>query len=299
MDFHRAFHDDRLIKALTGVSKNEFFVLAPVFKEMLYIQKKTGLPNRIRKIGGGRIGTLKTSEEKLLFMLIYLKCYPTFDVLGFVTGRDRTRACRSVHNMLPALEATLGRQLVLPERKITSVQEFFEKFPEAKDVFLDGTERPVQKPKKGKRKKKLYSGKKKQTTRKNIVITNEQKKILVMTPTKSGRRHDKRLTDKFGLVEHIPDGVAIWADTGLQGIQKYHPITLIPDKATKNHPLTPEQKQNNRIISSFRITVEHALAGLKRMKAVSDIYRNRIGNTDDRLNLIAAGLWNFHLQQTA
>lgn len=287
------------MKAMTGVSKQEFLTLMPTFKEMLYVHKKDSRQNRIRKVGGGRIGNLKTAEEKLLFMLIYLKCYPTFDVLGCLTGRDRTRSCRGVHQLLPILESVLRKQFVLPERKIRSVEEFFAKFPEAKDVFLDGTERPVQKPKSLKKKKKLYSGKKKQTTRKNIVLTNEKRQILILTPTKSGRRHDKRLADKFELVQSVPKEVNIWVDTGFQGIQKIHENTLIPAKASKGKPLTEEQKQNNRIISGIRITVEHALSGLKRLKAASDIYRNKKANIDDQLNLLCAGLWNFHLQQTA
>src|SRR3954464_8207965 len=90
----------------------------------------------------------------------------------------------------------LRRKLALPTRKIRSVEEFLAKFPEVKDVFLDGTERKVQRPKSKKRQNKLYSGKKKGTMRKNIVVSDERKRILVLTPTKSGRRHDKRLADK-------------------------------------------------------------------------------------------------------
>ena len=36
-------------------------------------------------------------------------------------------------------------------------------------------------------------------------------------------------------------------------------------------------------------------AGVKRYGAVSQIYRNRIADFDDRLMLTAAGLWNFYL----
>lgn len=299
MDIKRMMKDHRLMKAMTGITKEEFFVLMPTFKESLYIAKKEQRKHRIRKMGGGQKGTLKTEEEKLAFILVYLKCYPTFDVLGFLTSRDRTRACRSVHFLLPVLERALGRHLALPERKIRSVEEFFAKFPEAKDVFIDGTERPVQKPKSKKRRAKLYSGKKKQTTRKSIIMTNDQKQILVLSPAKSGRRHDKRIADKFDMVCHIPKSVTIWADTGFQGMQKIHDRSMIPAKAIKDHPLTAEQKQNNRIISGIRIIVEHAIGGMKRCKAAADIYRNRLPNTDDRLTLLSAGLWNFHLQQTA
>lgn len=290
--------DDRQMKAIVGMGKDEFLALLPVFAEAWYIELKLASPNRVRKVGGGKKGVLKTMEDKLFAILLYLKTYPTFDVLGFLTDRERSRACRSTHFLLGALERALGKKLVLPERKITSVEEFFEKFPEAKDVFPDGTERPVQRPKDAKKRKKLYSGKKKRFTRKTIVIADEKRRILILTPTKSGRRHDKRLFDKSGLPRVIPDHVAVFADTGFQGIEKDHKNTLIPKKATKNHPLCEADKQNNRIISGLRIVAEHAIGGMKRFKAAADIYRNHIPNTDDRFHLLSAGLWNFHLQQT-
>lgn len=298
MNIQRIVRDDRQLKAVIGMGKEEFQTLLPSFAESWHVELKLTTPNRVRKIGGGKKGILKTMEHKLFAILLYLKTYPTFDVLGFVTGRERTRACRSTHFLLSVLKRTLGKNIVLPERKIRSVEEFYEKFPQLKDVFLDGTERPVQRPKDGKKRKKVYSGKKKQFTRKTIIMTDENKKILILTPTKSGRRHDKRLADKAGLPSVIPKEVTVFTDTGLQGIQTVHPNTLIPKKATKFSPLTEADKQNNRIISGLRIIVEHAIGGMKRFKAASDIYRNRIPNTDDVFSLLCAGLWNFHLQQT-
>lgn len=298
MNTRRIIKDDRQLKAVIGMGKEEFQALLPSFANAWYVELKLASPNRVRKIGGGKKGVLKTMEDKLFAILLYLKTYPTFDVLGFLTDRERTRACRSTHFLLKVLQRTLGKNIVLPERKITSVEEFFEKFPETKDVFLDGTERPVQRPKDAQKRKKLYSGKKKQFTRKTIMVVNEKKKILLMTPTKSGRRHDKRLTDKAGLPNVIPHEVTIFSDTGLQGIQTIHPKTLIPKKATKKNPLTEEDKRNNRIISGLRMVVEHAIGGMKRFHAACDIYRNRIPNTDDKFFLLCAGLWNFHLQQT-
>jgi hypothetical protein len=191
----------------------------------------------------------------------------------------------------------MGRHLVLPQRKISSPEEFFRLFPEAKDVFIDGTERRVQKPKNLKKRNRLYSGKKKATTRKTVIVSNDQKRILLMTPTKSGRRHDKRIADKAGVIEAIPQDVAIWTDTGFQGIARAHPNTVMPAKATKNRPLTLAQKQNNRLISSIRVVSEHAIGGYKRFKAAADLYRNRLPNLDDTFSFLAAGLWNFHLAQ--
>jgi hypothetical protein len=45
---------------------------------------------------------------------------------------------------MPILEAALGHKQALPERKVQSLKEFLERFPEVKAVILDGTERLVQ-----------------------------------------------------------------------------------------------------------------------------------------------------------
>ena len=168
---------------------------------------------------------------------------------------------------------------------------------EVADIFIDGSERRIQRPKNQKKQQKLYSGKKKAHTRKTVIVSDKNKNILLMTPTKSGRRHDKRICDKFHLPNIIPKSVTIWADTGFQGITDVHPKVMMPAKASKNKSLTKAQKENNKTISSIRVVVEHAIGGYKRFKAASDIYRNKSVNLDDRFNIVAAGLWNFHLQQ--
>lgn len=301
MNTKQLLGNKRLCLAITGLQPQELATLLPTFEACLtqYRYQERPGEQRLRALGGGRKGALPTTLDKLVFILLYLKVYPTFDVLSFLTGRVRSKCHRSVHQFLPVLELALGRQLVLPKRKITSVEEFYRLFPDAKDLFIDGTERRVEKPRTLKRRKKLYSGKKKATTRKTNVVSDERRRILILTPTKSGRRHDKRLLDKTGLVAHIPPEITLWTDTGFQGLQHQHPNLVIPKKATKKSPLTEEERLNNQLISGLRVISEHAIGGMKRLKAASDVYRNKTANFDDRLTFLAAGLWNFHLQQTA
>lgn len=288
----------RLCQAIFGSSKEEIEKLLPRFSQCLIEYRFKLKPKRKRKMGGGRKGDLPTNLDKLLYILMFLKIYPTYDVLSILANHQRSKCGDSVNFLLPVLEMTLGRELVLPERKARSLEEVFERCPGLKDIFMDGTERRTQRPKNLKRRKKLYSGKKKATARKTIVLSDEKKRILFMTTTKSGRRHDKRLSDKAGLIEAIPKEVTIWTDTGFTGIQHIHPNCVFPDKAGKNNPLTDKQKQNNRIISGIRVISEHAIGGFKRFKAASDIYRNRLPNMDDTMSRVCAGLWNLHLGQT-
>lgn len=277
-----------------GLSYQEFSDLVPSFESSIYeIQMQK--PGRKRKAGGGKKGMLKSSESRLFFILFYLKTYPTFDVLAYLFGMQRGHACEAGHRYLTVLERSLGKKIALPERRINSVEEFLQKFPEIKEVFLDGVERRVVRPKKAKNQRKTYSGKKKAHTRKNVVVVNEKKKVLILTPTKSGRRHDKKIADKFSLAERIPPDVLIVADSGFQGMQHAHENIWLPRKGTKKHPLTSEQKEENTILASFRVVAEHAIGGMKRYRAFADVLRNRLGWISDQVALLSAGLWNYHL----
>lgn len=287
--------NDRQAKALTGCSVVELEELLPVFEQFLTLHYQTLKATRQRGLGGGKKGALPLPADKLIAVLMYLKTYPTYDVFSLVLDLDRTRCFRWVQILLPLLEASLGRKLVLPKRKITSIEEFYRCFPDAKDVLVDGTERPIQRPKDQKKRKKVYSGKKKTTTRKHIVIANPKRRILILGKSKTGRRHDKRITERQQHLDTIPPDVTAWMDSGFSGAQALHANSQISAKATKNHPLTKAQKQHNKIVGAFRIPVEHAIGGMKRMNAAADIWRNRIPGLDDQVMLISAGLWNLHL----
>lgn len=290
-----ALRSNRTCLAVTGLTLLEFEELATQFEWNYKEYEAKRHPDRQRALGAGRKTVLVSTQAKLLFVLLYLKAYPTYDVLGFVTGFHWTRACQWTLTLLPVLEKTLGRKLVLPARKISSVKEFLTRFPDVKDVFGDGSERRIQRPKAKRSQNKTYSGKKKAHTRKQIVLVDEHKQILVLTPTKSGRRHDKRLSDKAEIFTNLPANVTAWVDTGFQGVQKQHTNTMIPAKRTKGHPLTEDDKQNNRLISSFRVVVEHAIGGMKRYQSMQHPYRNQKPYLDDLFSLLSAGLWNYHL----
>jgi len=105
--------------------------------------------------------------------------------------------------------------------------------------------------------------------------------------------HDKKIYDKYGLGDSIPKDVTQWVDTGFQGIDKEYDIDVqIPKKNSKKRKLTVEEKANNKTISGIRVVSEHAIGGIKRMRSINDIYRNKKANTDDKLMIVSAGIWN-------
>ena len=283
------------MRATTGLNRKAFEELLPSFS-VAYEQSRTR-PERSRQraVGGGRKPTLRTNSAKLFYILLYCKCYPTFDLRSVLFNFDRSCAWDWVPTLLPVLEQALGAKQALPLRKIRSFEEFLARFPEVETVILDGTERPVQRPKDSERQKEHYSGKKKRHTRKHITGSTRKKRVIVLTKARPGKIHDKRQLDEEDLVGNIPDEVAIEGDLGFQGLQKEFDNIHLPHKKPRGKELTEEQKQENREFSSGRVKCEHAHAGIKRYRAVTDVYRNRVSDFDDRLMLVAAGLWNFHL----
>lgn len=293
MKIENAFKNDRAMKALTGLTRSEFNQLLIQFKRIFL--EHVNAKKRQRKYGGGQKGALKSIEGKLFFMLFYLKVYPTFDLAGFIFGVDRSRPCEWKGVFLPLLEKTLGRECVLPKRKIHNMEEFLQAFPEVSDFFEDGTERPTRRPKNPKNQKRQYSGKKKRHTRKNTIWCKESQEIMLVSPSKNGRVHDKKQHDKNMAYRGIPPDVHVWVDSGYQGVHKQGENVHIPKKGTKKKPLTDDEKKENRVISHFRIVVENAIAGIKRYGCVSNIYRNFNG-IDDTFMVVCSALWNFHLK---
>jgi len=122
-----------------------------------------------------------------------------------------------------------------------------------------------------------------------VIDPMEQK--IVCVATGAGKTHDFALF-KSSRLALLPQ-IVLLGDTGYQGVDTLHPNSWTPCKKTKLHPLTPKQKQQNRLLSSCRVTVENAIRTLKRFRILSSTYRNRRKRFGLRLNLIAA-IANLH-----
>jgi hypothetical protein len=86
-----------------------------------------------------------------------------------------------MHRLQAVLESTLGEKLALPKRKVTSLEEFVEAFPEVEQVMLDGTERPIQRAKDPDQQREDYSGKKKRHTRSHLAAVEPDRRILLFS----------------------------------------------------------------------------------------------------------------------
>ncbi|MEB3342902.1 transposase family protein [Okeania sp.] len=182
LDINRVLKEDRLLRALTGLNRKAFDELLEVFSVQLDLEAiaRTQKP-RLRARGGSRKARLPEAKDQLFLILFYFKCYPTFDVAGVLFDLHRSRAHRWMLRLQAILEKSLGKKMALPERKLESVGEFMSKFPSAREVMIDGTERPIQRPKEQQKQKEHYSGKKKRHTSQHLIMTDENKRVLVLS----------------------------------------------------------------------------------------------------------------------
>ena len=281
LNIERALKQDRLLRAMTGLNRKAFDALLPSFSTA-YEQEVLQSP-RQRAFGGGRKARLRNPQDKMFYILFYFKCYPTFDLAGLLFDIDRAQAHYWMHRLQPILEDALGEKMALPERKLTSIKAFIERFPGVERVMIDGTERPIQRPQDPEQQPLNYSGKKRRHTRKHLAAVDQGKRVLVLSKAREGKLHDKKFHDEDDIVGGVPNEIPVELDLGFLGVQKQYDNIRIPHKKPRGGSLTPEQKADNRALSQSRVVCENAFAGVKRYGAVSAVYRNPIEEFDDHL----------------
>jgi hypothetical protein len=129
-----------------------------------------------------------------------------------------------------------------------------------------------------------YSGKKKRHTRKVEMIMQDNGKILSVSHSHGGRKHDFRIRKEE---TPLPLNTEKYVDLGYQGLQKITSKVTLPFKRKKGQRLTKEQKQHNRKLASFRMKIEHKFREIKIFKIMSETYRNFGKKHHLRFNIIA------------
>jgi hypothetical protein len=90
---------------------------------------------------------LEQPEDKLLFLLIYLKTYPLQAVMGELFDLSTPRVNYWIHRLLPVSRSTMDDLGVLPERDPTHFAQDQCASGKAPRLIIDATERRRQRPK--------------------------------------------------------------------------------------------------------------------------------------------------------
>lgn len=256
-------------RRLTGITAEKFDEiyeqLKPKYQEFNQERLKNKTKNRKRRIGGGSQFKLGL-EDRLLMLLMYYRTYSTHIFLGFLFDINDSNVSRNINPLQPLLAGIFK----IPEKKIEMSED------EILDLFFDGTEQQINRPKKGQ--KKWYSGKKKKHTIKHQVIVSKVKKgkdkktkLRIKAVSKSfyGKEHDKRIYEKSRT--RLPKNTGKYGDSGYLGT-----ALIIPNKKPKGKELTKEQKEFNWIHSSIRVCVENGIGKMKIWQILAQRFRNKL-----------------------
>lgn len=248
-----------------------FGINPPQFEEILHRVE----PKWQKKVIGsykrqGREYKLDVAEM-LLMTLLYYRSYITQEFVGYMFGIDDSNVCRIIQKLEPILASVMA----IPRCKNLSKKE-------VEDLIVDATEQPIERPKKGQ--KRYYSGKKKRHTLKTEIRVNLKGRIVHVSKTHPGKVHDFTV---FKKEPPLPKKSRAHVDSGYQGIDKVHPNSDFPYKATKKKPLDAEEKEYNKGLSKVRVIVENILGDIKTFKILSDRYRNKRKRYNIKFRIIA------------
>lgn len=282
--------------ALTSLQVNEFELVLKEFAPNCekYFRYHTLEGKRRKIITSKEHGNAKLqgSEQKLFFLLVYLKTNALQEHQAASFGISQTKVSRISHILLALLNETLQKMRLTPVRDGEELSKQLANHPN-KVFTYDGLERGILRNAHNDAQEEEYSGKKKGHRVKNNLLCDTNQFILYLSPTETGSVHDKTIADEFPL--KLPFASVLKQDLGFLG---HNPLGInieMPFKKPRNSELTFGQKIYNKLLSSTRVVIEHANSGVKRLRMVKDTVR--IHSTDFRDNLIsvACALHNFRV----
>lgn len=77
--------------------------------------------------------------------------------------------------------------------------------------------------------------------------------------------------------------------------ESFAPPQAPAQQKESNTSLTQSQRAANQAHARWRVKVEHAISGAKRLGCVTPVYRNKSATFNDRIMALACGIWNWHL----
>jgi len=260
--YNRLSRKPKQFLKITGLDINRFDILyekiAPLIEKSEF--KRKNRKDRTRKVGGGT-QYKRHLKDRLLMVLIYYRTYATQDLLGFIFWLDKSTVSRA----FCLISSFLPKIFRMPERRINVDED------ELIEIFIDATEQPINRPSNKAERRDTYSGKKK-GHRKKVQVTvgrfkNGDRKILSISKSHNGKKHDKKIYDETRLI--IPPDKPVYTDKGYQGTNH-----IMPKKKPKGKQLTDQEKERNKKIASKRCINEHLIGFIKRFRITRDQFRN-------------------------
>ena len=277
---------------LTSLTEAEYEKLLNEFdkavkKKLKYYTLKGALRKYVREKESLN-SSLYGSRNKLNFMLLGMKGNMTQELLGMCFQISQPKVSEWFGYLLPVLETSLEELGMCPNFGMS----YKHKEEETSYLLGDVTEREIPRKTCYEAQKEDFSGKTHKHTEKNFGICNPESYIVFLSYSFSGSTHDKAIYDELEIdVGPVP----FLLDLGFLGVDESI-STMVPFKKPKGKKLGLVKKQINQAMAKLRVKIEHAFAGLKRLRMLKE--KIRIPSYDKRQIIvkIAAALHNFRVQ---
>lgn len=265
---------------MTGLRLDEFTTLHEellpqmIAAHQLRLQRAT----RRRACGGGRHADLAHTDQ-LLLTLIWLRQYPTNEVLGFLFNVSDSTVSRVVARVLPLLERAGRDTMRLPDpgrKRRRSLDALLVDTPELA-VVIDTFEQQVQRHKKHTDADAHFSGKKKQHTLKcQVTVDEETGAVCDIAASVAGPTADITVLKQSGVLQRLPLGLGALGDLAYVGIAQAHPLGLgaTPRRKPRGRDRPAEDVAFNRAFAKRRIVVEHTIGRMRRYQSLNQTDRH-------------------------
>jgi hypothetical protein len=121
------------LRSMTGMTADEFHALVPIFHTAFeaYMKRRTidGHVRYCRRYVSYANSPLPTTEDKLLFILTYLKQNPTQVMHGHIFQMIQSNVSKWVHLLHGALNYALSQQNLLPARTADQLAQRLQEEP--------------------------------------------------------------------------------------------------------------------------------------------------------------------------
>lgn len=291
----------QVFKAMSGLQVGEFERLSTELIPLLEAArvKRLSRSERQRDPGGGAKAQLSLPDQ-LLLTIVWLRLYPSHEVLGFLFGVSDTTAGRVIQKVLPVLAANGLDTMRRPDpgrKQRRSLQDLLEEIP-ALSVVVDSFEQRVQAPRCRREADQYYSGKKRYHSLKAQILVDEFTGRVVSTcASVSGRTADLTLLRHSGVLDDLPAGSGVLGDLGYVGLPKSYPKLKVqlPHKKGRKQDLSEQQRLDNRYFAARRVVVENTILRLRRFAALSQSDREHRKMHTERVAAVG-GLVNRQLE---
>ena len=256
-------------KRLLGINYEQLRQLIEQGKLLNRMKQEEVEKNKIRiiKAGGGNNPKL-SEEEQIILMLIYLRHHLSFQILGLLFQVSESTAHNLFNYWQKLFQENLPPSLLEQVKKSPEEMETILNTLTDCELIVDSAEQVIERPLDYQAQKKYYSGKQKRHTFKNqFIVLPKGREIVDVVVGKPGLMSDikicRQTLNKFNSQQVFCGDKAYVGEAQI----------IIPVKKPKNEELTPKQKEENKVLSSERVFVEHLIRVVKIFKVIQERFR--------------------------